>query len=452
MTSDEIFDTLEKIAKISSNKEREIAVRLAMGDYTFRRVASLACNSFITFGMTGAYDEFVAAGINHFDNTQPAFSVWHFLDNLANRTLTGNKARDAYAFWLRTLSPKSRALLCRILNKDLRCKVTDTILNKVQPGFIPVFDVMLAHKFEEKRILGRAVAAEPKKDGVRVLAIIHNGVATFYSRTGKPFPALDHLRESLAAFCDLAKSDGGLHNHELNAYLGDCDGESACIVLDGEMVSGSFNKTVGDVRRKSVEATDAVFEIFDAIPYKKFLDGEIIDISFRYRRRMLEALFEHNKDPRFSLIEHEPLIGTATRAYEVYNGYRARGFEGAMIKDLDAPYRKSRSHAWLKMKAQESIDIRIKGIFEGQGKYVGSMGGVICDFNGVDVRIGGGFSDEQRAEWWKSWHGVNNGIEGRLICVEYHEITPDGSLRHPRFVSFRDDKDRGVEYDQDRAA
>jgi len=27
------------------------------------------------------------------------------------------------------------------------------------------------------------------------------------------------------------------------------------------------------------------------------------------------------------------------------------------------------------------------------------------------------------------------------IEVEFHEVTPDGSLRHPRFVRFRDDKD-----------
>ena len=34
-------------------------------------------------------------------------------------------------------------------------------------------------------------------------------------------------------------------------------------------------------------------------------------------------------------------------------------------------------------------------------------------------------------------------VIGRLIEVKYHEITPDGSMRHPRFARVRDLLEKG---------
>ena len=108
-------------------------------------------------------------------------------------------------------------------------------------------------------------------------------------------------------------------------------------------------------------------------------------------------------------------------------------------------------------------------VYEGEGKYEGMAGGVVVDFNGVPVRIGGGFTDQQRAEIWADFKGVSvtysytsweeeldemitvtekvkpsgQSVIGRLIEVKYHEITPDGSMRHPRFARFRDLLEKG---------
>ena len=131
-----------------------------------------------------------------------------------------------------------------------------------------------------------------------------------------------------------------------------------------------------------------------------------------------------------------------------YNAFRTAGQEGAIVKPLDGVYVKKRSYAWLKIKGEETNDLFITGAFEGTGKYEGMLGGVIVDFNGVAVRVGGGLSEAQRVELWADYQnditpgkGPFHLLLGKMIEVEAHEVTPDGSLRHPRFVRFRSDKE-----------
>jgi ATP-dependent DNA ligase len=110
--------------------------------------------------------------------------------------------------------------------------------------------------------------------------------------------------------------------------------------------------------------------------------------------------------------------------------------EGAIVKPLDGLYELKRTWGWMKLKAEETEDLRVVGVFEGEGRFQGMLGGLIVDRNGVSVRVGGGFSDEQRRELWSGGVKVCN----RLIEVEFHEVIKEtGSLRHPRFLRFRDD-------------
>ena len=56
--------------------------------------------------------------------------------------------------------------------------------------------------------------------------------------------------------------------------------------------------------------------------------------------------------------------------------------------------------------------------------------------DGVDVQVGSGFSDELRTSIWND----QASHIGRMIEVRYQEVTPDGSLRFPTFVCFRNDR------------
>ncbi|BBI61605.1 hypothetical protein HSBAA_29110 [Vreelandella sulfidaeris] len=118
-----------------------------------------------------------------------------------------------------------------------------------------------------------------------------------------------------------------------------------------------------------------------------------------------------------------------------FASYQEEGFEGAVLKNPKASYSFRRSYNWMKMKSEESADLKIVGYEEGTGKYEGQMGALIVDFNGVEVNVGSGLTDALRRSMWED---KETSLIGRLVEVEYMEVTPDGSLRHPRFVCFRD--------------
>ena len=139
----------------------------------------------------------------------------------------------------------------RILIKDLKCGVSEKTINKVckknnaTDYMIPVFSCMLAHDSanHEKKLVGKKML-DYKLDGVRVLAVYNKDIdtCTMYSRNGKEFHNFVHIE------------------NEIRDHLASKFTES--MVLDGEMVSSSFQALMKQVHRKdNVEATDAKYAI-----------------------------------------------------------------------------------------------------------------------------------------------------------------------------------------------
>ena len=88
------------------------------------------------------------------------------------------------------------------------------------------------------------------------------------------------------------------------------------------------------------------------------------------------------------------------------------------------------------MKEFKDVDLPILSMTEGTGKHSGRLGSVTVCFNGVNVQIGSGFSDDLREQLWLD----RNSAIGRIIEIRYQEVTPDGSLRFPTFSCFRNDR------------
>ena len=160
---------------------------------------------------------------------------------LYTRQLTGHDARDAIELAL-SASTQSQwnDWYRRILIKDLRCGVSEKTINKIKKNAVPVFECMLAHDGanHEKKVAGKKLL-EPKLDGVRVITIINmdNRTVTQYSRNGKALENFGHITRAL-------EDNIGLFDRSL--------------VLDGEMVSSSFQALMKQVHRKSdVQSEDA---------------------------------------------------------------------------------------------------------------------------------------------------------------------------------------------------
>jgi hypothetical protein len=85
---------------------------------------------------------------------------------------------------------------------------------------------------------------------------------------------------------------------------------------------------------------------------------------------------------------------------------------------------------YIKVKDKYTVDVKITGIVEGEGKHKGRLGKFITEKGGV----GTGFSDVQRIEYY------TEALIGTYVEVETMELTPNGKFRHPRFVRLRPDK------------
>lgn len=286
-----------------------------------------------------------------------------------------------------------RTLIQRVFKKDLRMGLGAKSINKVFPGLIPTHNVMLAKTVEWRRVKYPCWATV-KLDGVR--AIYRNG--EFYFRNGKKIPGLSHLTSVMV--------------------------NNRAPVLDGELLCPelSFQQSSGQIRSYA-ESPTATFHIIDAPEHKSLVYSERMIDAWKYTNDMIKSM-------ETKLCKDEGALRAANQLY-MHNG-----FEGTVIKPLKYKYVGKRSYDWMKIKEVRDCDVVVKDVFEGTGRLVGRLGGVIVDYKGVDVRVGSGFSDAQRDLYWLE----PEKIIGRTIEIQYHEVTPAGSLRHPRIVGFRDDK------------
>lgn len=415
MSSAEVALVIAQVSQ-ARGKQKEKVLAEHFSDPLLQRVLRAAYDPFVTYGIKKV-PEVIATGTAVF--TESTFAL---LDDLAARRLTGNAAKTSIETHLASLEASSQDLLTKIIKKDLRGGFTANTCNRVSPGFIFVFECMLAHKFEEKRIKQWPVVAEPKYDGVRSLAIWDGKEVTFYSRVGNVFEGMKPIADAMSERLAMSKAPP--------------------MVFDGELMDAgnSFNKIVGDVHKKDFMAADAVYMMFDMVPWEAF-NANSDNRGYRERRMALASLYDSLHLYNLNNVQLTPVKVCAS--VEVINDFAheimSKGGEGLIVKPLDGLYEKKRSYNWLKIKdevsAGASIDLPVVGYKRGTGKYENCLGALVIDFNGVEVSVSG-FTDAERVEIW----ATRDQVIGRLVEVKYHQITPDGSMRHPRFVRFRDDK------------
>jgi DNA ligase-1 len=375
-----------------------------------------------------------SSGIEQAENPWPVF--WGLLEGLRTRSFSGHRARDAILETMKRFDSLEWNNLCRrVITKDLRCGISEKTLNKVlgkTEWKIPVFSCQLAQdSTDQPKKLKGIKRLECKLDGVRVLAVVQGTDVTLYSRNGKEFANFPQIAQAI--------------EDNRNALFTIPHGGR--FVLDGEIVGESFQKLMKQAHRKSDAVTDGmVYHVFDIIPLDSFIEGHY-NAQQHKRIEMLErvrALLPDN-GPIQVMNGLEVDLDTA-EGHDIMQRYAEAavegGFEGIMIKSMDAPYLCKRTDSWMKWKPTITVDLNIVGFEEGTGRNLGRLGAIICegDDNGrhIRVNVGSGLSDSDRDEYWSS----RDLLLGHLVEVQADAVTQnqDGSysLRFPRFLRFRD--------------
>ena len=410
-----------------------IAARLgSAGAQCFLYNCYLAYNPYFVYGVKKVPE---TQGLTGKDN--PWTEFWALTEGLRTRSITGNKARDRIDELAgRFDSDEWNGLARRVLIKDLRCGISEKTLNKILGNSewkIPVFTCQLAQDSGDHpaKMRGRK-RIECKLDGVRVLAVVSGSTVNLYSRNGKPFDNFPQIAEAI-------EDCRAVFRYGLNS--------GGRFVLDGEIVGESFQKLMRQAHRKSDAKTDGmVYHIFDIIPLDDFERGhwnaqqhKRLDIL----NRAMEPLQEQTDCLRI-MPGLEVDLDTG-EGHDIMDRFAqdavTAGYEGIMIKSVDAPYECKRTSFWMKWKPTITVDLEIVGFEQGTGRNEKRLGAIICegDDNGRNIRVnvGSGLSDSDRDDFWTA----RDDLLGRLVEIQADAVTQnqDGSysLRFPRFVRFR---------------
>lgn len=386
-----------------------------------------AYNPYFVFGVKKVPE---TEGLEGKPNPWPKF--WGMLESLRTRSLTGHNAKTAIEFMSEQFdSVEWNNLARRVIIKDLRCGITEKTLNKVlgkTQWKIPVFTCQLAtdSNDHQSKMKGQK-RIECKLDGVRVLAVVSRPGVNLYSRNGKAFENFPQISEAINSIA-----------RKLSIQMP--------FVLDGEIVGESFQALMKQAQRKSdVKTEGMIYHVFDVIPLADFERG-----YWNAQQHKRINLLEDNR-PRFEqtdCVRIMPGIEVDLDTSEGHDVMRRfandaveQGFEGIMIKDVNAPYECKRSSFWMKWKPVITVDLNIVGFEEGTGRNEGRLGAIICegvdDNRNIRVHVGSGLTDDNRIDYWASRDSLN----GQVVEVAADAVTQnqDGtySLRFPRFVRFR---------------
>lgn len=409
-------------------KESVVKREAEAGNDEFFRGCRAALDSMITYGVRQVEPKTGdGRGIS-------ASRFWDTVKQLAERELTGDAARGAINYLRMNATEAEWNNWYRlILIKDLRCGVSEKTINKMVEKIngkytIPVFSCQLAHDGanHENKVSGRKLI-EVKLDGVRVITICYpSGHVDQYSRNGKELVNFPHIKQQIAKHAKLFKT---------------------AVVLDGEVMSSSFQDLMKQVHRKSdVTSNDAVLNLFDILSLDEFKAG-VGSYPQSDRSTLLNNWYEPIQDhmPNVTVVGQELVDLDSSEGLARFGQINADaiagGYEGIMIKDPGAVYECRRSHAWLKQKPFIEVSLTVVGFEEGTGRNAGKLGAIICegedDGKGIRVNVGGGFTDNERDDFWNNRDSILSHIaEVRADAVTQNQ---DGtySLRFPRFKGFR---------------
>ncbi|UWM66561.1 DNA ligase [Enterobacter sp. CP102] len=425
---------LDDIKAMGTNAKKEALAKL---DDFEQNAVSLMLNPFIRFGIK-KYNVAPA----QLASTPSDQKVLEVLDQLATRQLTGGAAVTAVESIVGSMCEAGQDVFRRFLLKDPKAGVGISLCNKIFATPIPVFEVQLATAYKEK---GDKFPFKPNKhakwpmigsiklDGMRVICevIVGEEEVNFLSRTGNPVTSLDHLKP---AMLELARTTG--HQH---------------IFFDGEATVGSFNGTVSAIRKKNVKAVGAQFHIFDFfLPEWKALakskEYKANGMKLKERKAALVGWFRNERSEESA----GDLVLVPFEIYHSHEEYIARFMqrldeneEGEMAYDPNSVYEFKRSRAWWKMKDENEADGEIIGFLPGDpdAGFAHTLGKIVVRLeDGTEVRASG-FKHRYLDEIWLN----QDKYMGRIVKVNFHEYTPDGSLRHPRLKwpsCLRDTEDR----------
>ena len=276
------------------------------------------------------------------------------------------------------------------------------MINSIKQGKF----AMLAFAQQKKAInWNQTMFIQPKLDGVRCIFTKQGA----YSRSGKKFKNVQHLRRELKPFFAAHPTvvlDGELYNHDFK---------------------DNFNKIISLVRTQHATKDQTLIQ-FHCYDYVQTTNNH----SFDWRNSRISQAIK-----AYSLNYTKPVatIKVSNMGLAVINNNKnlKAGYEGSILR-TNLPYENKRSNNLLKFKAFEDTEATITGYVEGKGKRSGTIGKFLAvDSNGITF----GMPVMAKYEIMRDMLANADSYIGKVATFTFFQRTPAGSYRHPLFKAIR---------------
>jgi DNA ligase D-like protein (predicted ligase) len=234
------------------------------------------------------------------------------------------------------------------------------------------------------------------------------------------------------------------------------------LIADGEIVAfrgdvTSFSKLQERMQNArptaaQVAATPVIFYLFDLIWFDGF---DLSALPLTSRKRILTEAIPFADPLRFS--EHLDEEGEVA-----FRAACANGWEGLLAKRAASPYTHGRSKDWMKFKCVNEQEFVVVGWTDPKGGRSG-LGSLLVGYHEDGAlrfggKVGTGFNERELARLTERLAKLErkeppvgetpglirkgvHWVRPQLVAqVGFSEWTPDGKLRHPRYLGLRDDK------------
>jgi len=270
----------------------------------------------------------------------------------------------------------------------------------------PRTGIQLAYPFEERRLLNQGrfslhwtppYILQPKLNGERCRLIHEGDRCLLLSSTEEIISSVPHINEA-GLLLPEGEFDGELYVH----------GWTWAEIHSVVSTTSTMHPNYGSMQ----------LHLFDIIT-----EGSQIN-----RLISLNQRFKSNSLPPCMKLVVPYMANTLEEIYQIYEKFIGLGYEGFIIRHVDATYLRRRSPAMMKFKPKATDEYLITGVYEAisqDGKGKGMIGGFNCiDDMGTFFSVGAGkLSHLDRRVYWERWLDYPEWFKGKTLEVEYQTMS-----------------------------
>lgn len=413
-----IYDFTTKLQSISGRNDKESFIKQYKDNETILHFLKMSLDPMLVYGIQ---DKKLNKYLTKAEPSKSFQNLFECFEYLVENNTGKDEDVKRVASYINSEDEKYHDFLIKSITKSLKLGANVKTINKaLGEELLTEFNVMLAHPFDKyaDKIEGKVLYATEKLDGARAIFFKWGDKIDIRTRQGQQLLDLVDIEK------DMSNLPDGVYDGELLI-------KNAEQFKDRAVLQETLKISRKDGIKKGLD-----FWIFDTITHDDFKNGKSA-LTYSKRREVLDNLPVDELENVHVL----PVLYKGKDIGEIQKILKElenKGLEGVMVNVSKSLYTLSRSSGILKMKSFLSFDEKVVGVFEGEGKYKGKLGGINVLYKGYPLKVGSGFTDQQRQMYFDN----PELIVGKVIEIQYFRESSNAqgglSVSFPVFVTITD--------------